>query len=249
MRDTKHQLNIQSLKEMHDHAREITQCKMRNAALAMAESLFMEEVEKLCGPTYSRNKGNKEHYRNGSDPGSILFQGKRMRVKKPRMKSNDGKEGELVSYAAMQDYDMLCDRVMNHMLAGVSTRDYEPLLDDIARGVGLKKSAVSKAFVRSSKKILDEVNGRELNEHKFASIMIDNNLAERGLRGIVVGRKNYYGNHSKRGARTTSVLYSIIESCKMNKINPQKYLQDVVKMIHQKEEPLTPAEYAQRAVL
>ncbi len=73
---------------------------------------------------------------------------------------------------------------------------------------------------------------------------IDNNLAERGLRGPVLGRKNFYGNHSRRGAKTTSVLYSIVESCKLNKINPQKYLKDVVQDLHAKRAPRTPAQYA-----
>ena len=75
-------------------------------------------------------------------------------------------------------------------------------------------------------------------------IPIDNNLAERGLRGAVLGRKNYYGNHSKRGAQTTSVLYSIVESCKLNNVEPHQYLKDTVRALHQGESPLTPAAYA-----
>lgn len=77
---------------------------------------------------------------------------------------------------------------------------------------------------------------------------IDNNLAERALRGPVLGRKNYYGNHSKRGARTTSILYSIVESCKLNEINPQKYLKDIVQDLHAKRKPRTPAQYAKAAL-
>lgn len=60
---------------------------------------------------------------------------------------------------------------------------------------------------------------------------IDNNLSERSLRGPVLGRKNYYGNHSKQGAQTTAILYSIIESCKLNKVNPHHYLKDTLQKI------------------
>jgi hypothetical protein len=73
---------------------------------------------------------------------------------------------------------------------------------------------------------------------------MDNNLSERGLRGPVVGRKNYYGNHSKRGARTTQILYSIIESAKLCNVEPFKYLSATVRAIHDGKEPLTPAEFA-----
>jgi len=75
-------------------------------------------------------------------------------------------------------------------------------------------------------------------------VPIDNNLAERGLRGVVLGRKNYYGNHSKRGAKTTSILYSLIESCKLNNVEPSQYLKDTVKVIHFDQPWSTPAEYA-----
>jgi len=171
MKSTEYQLSIQSIKEKRIQIREAVECQMRNAALAMVKDLFDEELEFLCGPKNSR-KGANAHHRTGSDPGSIIFHGQRLKVKKPRIKLN-GEEKELETYSALQDYDLLCERVMSHMLAGVSTRDYEPLLDDVSGGVGLKKSAVSKAFVKASKAILEEINERDLSKFKFASIMID----------------------------------------------------------------------------
>jgi transposase len=76
---------------------------------------------------------------------------------------------------------------------------------------------------------------------------MDNNLSERGLRGPVVGRKNYYGNHSKRGARTMQILYSIIESAKLCNVEPFRYLSATVKAIHDGKKPLTPAEFGRKA--
>ena len=55
------------------------------------------------------------------------------------------------TYSALRDYDLLGERVKEYMFCGVSTRDYEPLLDEISSGTGLKKSCVSKAFVKASK--------------------------------------------------------------------------------------------------
>ena len=57
-------------------------------------------------------------------------------------------------------------------------------------------------------------------------IALDNNAAERALRGPVVGRKNFYGNRSKRGAKTTAILYSLIESAKLNGRDPASYLRE-----------------------
>ncbi|MEK6704594.1 MAG: IS66 family transposase, partial [Bdellovibrionota bacterium] len=57
-----------------------------------------------------------------------------------------------------------------------------------------------------------------------AAIPIDNNSQERLLRNPVIGRKTWYGTHSKRGAETMAILFSIVESCKLNGVNPREYL-------------------------
>lgn len=55
-------------------------------------------------------------------------------------------------------------------------------------------------------------------------VPLDNNAAERILRGVVVGRKNYYGTRSKRGAKVASILYTLIETAKLQGIEPRSYL-------------------------
>lgn len=73
---------------------------------------------------------------------------------------------------------------------------------------------------------------------------IDNNLQERQMRSPVVGRKTWYGTHSKRGARTTAILFSLVESCKLNNVNPREYFKNLVQDLHQGKEPYTPKDYA-----
>ena len=72
---------------------------------------------------------------------------------------------------------------------------------------------------------------------------IDNNSQEAQLRNPVVGRKTWYGTHSKRGARTMAILFSLVESCKLNKINPRKYFKKLVADLHQGKKPYTPQAY------
>ena len=76
------------------------------------------------------------------------------------------------------------------------------------------------------------------------NIPLDNNLAEREIRSPVVGRKTWYGTHSKRGAKTSATLFSIVQSCKLNNVNPRSYFPWVVKQILQEKEVLTPYEYS-----
>jgi transposase len=55
-------------------------------------------------------------------------------------------------------------------------------------------------------------------------IPLDNNATERGLRAVVVGRKNHYGSRSRRGTEVAALFYSLIESAKLCGVEPKAYL-------------------------
>lgn len=58
-----------------------------------------------------------------------------------------------------------------------------------------------------------------------ARIPLDNNAAERAMRGPVIGRKNHYGSKSRRGTEVAAILYSLVESAKLNAIPAESYLE------------------------
>jgi len=60
---------------------------------------------------------------------------------------------------------------------------------------------------------------------------IDNNLAERTLRMVVIGRKNYLFAGSESGAWRASIIYSLVAGCKLNGIDPYAYFNDVLRKI------------------
>lgn len=63
------------------------------------------------------------------------------------------------------------------------------------------------------------------------TVEIDNNIAERAMRPIALGRKNYLFAGSDRGGEVAATFYSLLETCKLNNINPQEYLADVLSRI------------------
>ncbi|GGW95905.1 hypothetical protein GCM10011450_26900 [Advenella faeciporci] len=60
---------------------------------------------------------------------------------------------------------------------------------------------------------------------------IDNNAAERALRGVAIGRKNYLFLGSDAGGERAATLYSLLETAKLNGINPEAYLRHVLSVI------------------
>jgi transposase len=59
-------------------------------------------------------------------------------------------------------------------------------------------------------------------------LSIDNNLSERLLRGIAVTRKNFLFLGSDRGGIRAAVIYTIIESAKLNRLDPEAYLAEIL---------------------
>lgn len=76
-----------------------------------------------------------------------------------------------------------------------------------------------------------------------AETPIDNNAQERNLRSHVIGRKSWYGTHSKRGALTAAIMFSIVETCKLVQVNPRQYFQDLVQDLLDGAKPYTPVDY------
>lgn len=74
-------------------------------------------------------------------------------------------------------------------------------------------------------------------------VPIDNNAQERLLRSHVVGRKTWYGTHSEQGSETAAVLFSIVETCKLNGVNPREYFADLVVSILSRKNVLLPEQW------
>jgi transposase len=89
-----------------------------------------------------------------------------------------------------------------------------------------RKSELAKAFryMRSRWKALL----RYLDDGRLA---LDNNPAERALRCVAIGRKNYLFAGLDAGGRRAAAIYSLIETAKLNGLNPQYYLADVLARI------------------
>ena len=58
---------------------------------------------------------------------------------------------------------------------------------------------------------------------------LDNNMIEQEMRPIAIGRKNYLFAGSHEGARRAAIIYSLFATARLNKVNPQLWLNDVLK--------------------
>ena len=66
-------------------------------------------------------------------------------------------------------------------------------------------------------------------DHGF--LELDNNTAERSMRGIAIGRKNYMFIGSERGGKSAAIIYTLIETAKLNGVDPQAWLTETLARI------------------
>ena len=66
-------------------------------------------------------------------------------------------------------------------------------------------------------------------EHEEAHI--DNNMAERAIRPLTIGRKNWLFVGSEKGGKAAATLLSLIQTCRYLKINPREYIEDVMRRL------------------
>ena len=59
-------------------------------------------------------------------------------------------------------------------------------------------------------------------------IEIDNNAGDRALRGVSLGRKNYLFMGSDAGGERAAAIYSLVETAKLNGLDPEGYLREVL---------------------
>lgn len=98
-------------------------------------------------------------------------------------------------------------------------------LDDATRRLS-PKSEMAKAIAYARKRWIALT--RFLDDGRLE---LDNNIAERAMRCVALGRKNWLFAGSKAGGDRTAAIYSVIETAKLNGLEPQAYIADVVAKI------------------
>lgn len=114
-----------------------------DAGLLVMKTLIEEEVERRAGKR-GKHDLDRQARRWGSEDGYVVLGGKKVPVERPRVRGVDGKEVALERYERFHDDGHLQRAVGKHILAGVATRDYGKVVDEVCDGYGIEKSSVSR---------------------------------------------------------------------------------------------------------
>lgn len=143
--------------------------------LGVMGELMAAEVDELVGPK-GRHLPGRGANRHGSEDGSVPVGGRRVPLRRPRVRAVEGGEVRLETWDCFQQVDLLSERAVTAMLAGVSTRGCASAaledIGDVAAG-STSKSAVSRRFVAATAAKLAELRDRDLGDRRWLVVYAD----------------------------------------------------------------------------
>jgi len=155
--------------------------------------------------------------------------------------AREGKKGKPLSPIALEAVRRLdalfeIERAINGRSAeerrAVRQERSKPLLEDIHAWLLRERETLSR-----SSEVLKPINYMLRRWNDFARFLDDgricltNNCAERALRGIALGRRNWTFAGSQRGADRTAIMLTMITTCRLNDVDPKAWLADVLARI------------------
>lgn len=150
-------------------------------ALSAVNEELQAEVSRLAGSRYGRGNGSARRW--GNNRGSVCLGGQKVSVKVPRVRDVvEQREIALQSYAALRDTRIIEESALGMALNGLSQRKYEKVAQIVPQTFGIKRSSVSRRFIRASANKLKEFLERDLSGEEIVSIIIDGkSFAENGI--------------------------------------------------------------------
>lgn len=145
------------------------------AGLAVIQAMLEEDRARLCGPKHAR-RPDRDAVRGGTVEGEITLGGRRIAIRRPRVRRVGGGEVPLPHYEHFSANDPLDERAVEQMLVGVSTRKYARSLEPLPEGMeqrGTSRSAVSRHFVARTRAELEAWQSRPLGELDIVALVLD----------------------------------------------------------------------------
>lgn len=153
------------------------------------ETMMEADRTAACGEK-GRHDAERGAQRGGTTPSAVTLGGRRIDIKRPRVRSLDGGEVELPSFVFAANRDPLDEHTLEAIAAGVSSRKYSRTLDRLPEGVNegsVSKSSVSRRFVALTEKSMRQWMSRRLDELDIRVVMIDGKIFRKHCMLLALG--------------------------------------------------------------
>lgn len=143
-------------------------------ALEKVEEELQADVARLASERYMREGRLPGHVRWTPQRGSIYLADQKIPIEVPRVRDRlRNQEVPLPTYERLQVPRGLDSGLLQKVLGGLSTREYERCAEAVPAAFGLSASTVSRRFKRASAKKLQELTDRRLEQYDLVALLLD----------------------------------------------------------------------------
>jgi transposase-like protein len=158
----------------------------QEVGLMLISAVIESECEKVAGKKNAKNPWRAAHWW-GSQLGPIYYNGQKVFIDRPRIRGRNNKEIQLSTYKAFRSPKKMKQAVMKQMILGISSRNYEEATEQFIKGYGIKKSSISRYFVKATSEQMRQFMERSLSGLDLCAIFIDGIEFKRHLLVVALG--------------------------------------------------------------
>jgi putative transposase len=138
----------------------------------MLEQILVLSAEQVAGArTPGKAKGEIRYH--GSQAGCVQLADRKLKVKRPRLRHKTEGEVKVPAYERLREDRGLGQHLLGALLRGVSTREYQEVLPQMAQTVGVSRSAISRKAIEASEEELKQLQERRWEKVEILVIYID----------------------------------------------------------------------------
>lgn len=160
------------LVELITRARVAVDEVITSIGISTIETILTISAQEVAGQR-SQGKASGDILWHGSQQGSISLADRKVKVQRPRLRHKQDGEVKVPAYEALRDNPERADRALGALLRGVSTRQYEEVLPEMAATVGVSRSSISRQAIEGSAAQLAELRARRWEAKTLLAIYID----------------------------------------------------------------------------
>ena len=141
------------------------------AQLQLLTLIMEDEVDSMTGLLHDRGSG-KDLQRWGHEHGSVVINGQKIPVHRPRARSREG-DVKIGSYELFRRDEEQQKRIWDAITRGLTTRGYGPTVRESEEAFAIERSAVSEKFIAMSTRKVNELLKRDLSKLRLCALLLD----------------------------------------------------------------------------
>ena len=195
------------------------------AGLKIIRAVIEDEVTRRVGPRH-HPEAAAHGVRWGQQPGYVVFGGQKVSVERPRVRTREGAEVALDSYARLQHDGRRQRAVREGIVAGLTSRNYHRAVQSVLDGYGIEKSSISREFVAASAAQLKRLCEKKLDGLDLVAILIDGIHLGKQVLVVALGIENTGKKHVlglwQGATENTAVVKDLLEDLVARGLHSQR---------------------------